>query len=292
MAFDQQGARGLFTEPTAKIEAFSAGNLEVRFVADLKSDDGRFANNGGLQECPHPITKISWDNAISISPKLAKELDIYPHGSRLQIARVELADDLNGRELAHVGEVTINGRTVRGPLHIQPGLSNYTILLPLGYGRTKSGHIGTNAGFSAYAVRTAGGMHVASGAKITLTGDRMPLANTQSHWSMEGRDLVREANLEEYRENPAFVKEIGMESETPSNLGEEGEKLSPAQRATEIPRGNSLYQTPQKGHGGFDGFHQWGMSIDLNTCVGCNACVVACQAENNIPIVGKDQSLR
>ena len=296
VAFDQQGARGLFRELPKKPEAFSAGNLEVRFIADHKTDDGRFANNGWLQECPDPITKIAWDNAISVSPAFAKELGIYPHGSLLQVARVELADDLNGRELAHVGEVTLGGRKIRGPLHIQPGLSTYTILLPLGYGRTKSGHIGTNAGFNSYAVRTADAMHVAGGAKITLTGERMPLANIQEHWSMEGRDLVREANLDEVQKpgglGLGYVKEIGMEAETPSNLGEVGEKMTPAQRAAEIPRGGSLYQTPHKDHGGFDGFHQWGMSIDLNTCIGCNACVVACQAENNIPIVGKDQSLR
>jgi molybdopterin-containing oxidoreductase family iron-sulfur binding subunit len=123
----------------------------------------------------------------------------------------------------------------------------------------------------------------------------MLLANTQEHWSMEGRDIIREANFEpaptpdgnSYQENPGFVKSIGMESHSPSILGEYGEKMSPQDRATKMPRGNSLYQTPA-----FDGHHQWGMSIDLGTCIGCNACVVACQAENNIPIVGKDQVLR
>jgi molybdopterin-containing oxidoreductase family iron-sulfur binding subunit len=292
VAFNQRGAGTLFRNPPAKPEAFSATNLEVRFIADHKLDDGRFANNGWLQECPDPVTKIAWDNAILVSPKFAKELGIYPKGSLLQVARVELADDLNGRELAHVGEVTLGGRKIRGPLHIQPGLSNYTIVLPLGYGRTMTGRVGTGAGFNAYTVRTAGAMHVATGAKITLTGERMPLANIQEHWSMEGRDLIREANYDEYHENPAFVKEIGMEAETPSTVGAVGEKMSPAERATQIPRGNSLYTTPSEKTGGFDGFHQWGMSIDLNTCIGCNACVVACQAENNIPIVGKDQSLR
>jgi molybdopterin-containing oxidoreductase family iron-sulfur binding subunit len=130
---------------------------------------------------------------------------------------------------------------------------------------------------------------------LSDTGARMFLANTQEHWSMEGRDIIREANFEpalkpdgnSYQENPGYVKKVGMESHSPSILGEYGEKMSPQDRATKIPRGNSLYDTPK-----FDGHNQWGMSIDLNTCIGCNACVVACQAENNIPIVGKDQVLR
>ena len=262
-------------------------SLEVRFVADYKVDDGRFANNGWLQECPDPITKIAWDNAILVSPKLGKALGIASKGSVLQVARDETNQFEKGREMAHVGEVTLAGRKVRGPLHIQPGLSDYTIVLPMGHGRTVSGRVGQGVGFSAYALRSSTAPHFASGATLALTGERAVLADLQEHWSMEGRDIVREANLDEYREKPDFVKEVGMEAETPSTIGEEGEKMTPAQRATEIPRGNSLYQTPK-----FDGVHQWGMSIDLNTCIGCNACVVACQAENNIPIVGKDQAVR
>jgi MoCo/4Fe-4S cofactor protein with predicted Tat translocation signal len=289
-AFNLAGVGALFND-TPKFAALSGRNLEVRFVADYKTDDGRFANNGWLQECPDPITKISWDNAIQISPVLARELGVYPAGALVQVARVEEADlDPAGKEKARVGEVSIGGRKVRGPIHIQPGLSNYTLILPLGYGRTVSGHVGQNAGFNAYALRTSEAPHFASGATLTLTGERVLLANTQAHWSMEGRDIVREANYEgaeSYRESPDYVKEVGMESETPSTVGAVGEAMTPAERATQIPRGNSLYSTPK-----FDGLHQWGMSIDLNTCIGCNACVVACQAENNIPIVGKDQALR
>jgi MoCo/4Fe-4S cofactor protein with predicted Tat translocation signal len=281
----------------------SASNLEVRFISDYKMDDGRFANNGWLQECPDPITKISWDNAILVSPKLGKELGIDPKGALLQVARKEEADFTRGQENAHVGEVTVGGRTIRGPIHIQPGLSNYTIVLPLGYGRTVTGHVGRGAGYNAYPLRTAAAPHFVTGARLTLTGERVFLANTQEHWSMEGRDIVREANLDEVQKEGgkglAYVNTIGMESHTPAVLGEEGARKPGESEAdykkrihgggaqAALPRGQSLYSTPN-----LDGYHQWGMSIDLNTCTGCNACVVACQAENNIPIVGKDQVLR
>ena len=111
--------------------------------------------------------------------------------------------------------------------------------------------------------------------------------NTQQHWSMEGRDLVREDNFDDFPEKSRYVRAIGLEAHSPSILGEEGDKMSLADQVSKLPRGNSLYVTPE-----FTGPQQWGMSIDLNTCTGCNACVVACQAENNIPIVGKGDRVR
>jgi molybdopterin-containing oxidoreductase family iron-sulfur binding subunit len=286
VSFNHRAGFARFTaQPPASI-TLSKDSLEVRFATDHKVDDGRFANNGWLQECPDPITKISWDNAILISPRLAKEIGAYPHGTALQVSRVENAEFNRGKEYAPVAEVTVNGRKITGPLHIQPGLANYTIVLPLGYGRAAAGRVGTGAGFNAYPVRTSETLGFATGATLRLTGERMKLANTQEHWSMEGRDIVREANLDEFQKNPAFVAGIGMESHTPPVYGKD--KNQPlAALATDTPRGQSLYEQPN-----FDGLHQWGMSIDLNTCIGCNACVVACQAENNIPIVGKDQVLR
>jgi molybdopterin-containing oxidoreductase family iron-sulfur binding subunit len=288
VALDLQRA-GSALAKTPALVALAKDNLEVRFITDHKMDDGRYANNGWLQECPDPMTKISWDNAILVSPRLAQELGIVPAGSLLQVARKEEAEFYQGRENARVFAVTLNGRQVTGPVHIQPGLANYTIVLPLGYGRTQSGHIGTGAGFSAYPLRTTDGLGFATGATLRDTGQRRQLANTQEHWSMEGRDIVREANYEgrdSYQENHDYVNSIGMESHTPPVLGKDAGK-DPAFIATTTPRGNSLYETPN-----LDGLHQWGMSIDLNTCIGCNACVVACQAENNIPIVGKDQVMR
>ena len=292
VSYDVRGSGALFRSPPKPVEILNAKNLEVRFVADHKMDDGRFANNGWLQECPDPMTKISWDNAILVSPKLGKELGIDPKGSLIQVARKEENEFYIGKENGRIYELTVNGRKIKGPLHIQPGLANYTVVVPLGYGRTVTGHVGTGAGFSAYPARTTAAMHTATGATLADTGTRILLANVQEHWSMEGRDIVREANRDEYKENPAYVRSVGLESHSPSILGEEGEKMKLGERSTAVPRGGSLYDTPSEKNGGFDGHHQWGMSIDLNTCIGCNACVVACQAENNVPIVGKDQVLR
>ncbi len=268
------------------LAALSKDSLEVRFTTDHKVDDGRFANNGWLQECPDPITKISWDNAILVSPRLGAELGIDPDGAAIQVARKELANYPQGKEAAHIGELTVNGITVKGPMHIQPGLSNWTVVLPLGYGREVSGRVGRGAGHNFYPVRTTGGFDIATDATLKTTGEIFFLANQQEHWSMEGRDIVREANKTEFDENPNFVDSFGIESHAPANLGPaKGDPL--AEVAVNTPRGNSLYETPD-----FEGIHQWGMSIDLNTCIGCNACVIACQSENNIPIVGKDQVMR
>ncbi len=285
VTFDQSGASGLFADAPS-YTALSEGNLEVRFAVDHKVDDGRYINNGWLQECPDPITKISWDNAILVSPRLASAIGIEPEGAMLQVARKDNAEYPLGKEAAPVVEIVVNGVTVRGPAHIQPGLSNWTVVLPLGYGREVTGRVGHGSGFNAYPARTSSTMDFATGATITVTDDVYLLANQQEHWSMEGRDIVREANKGEFDENPNFVDSFGIESHAPANLGPAKDEPLQEVSAT-TPRGNSLYENPD-----FTGVHQWGMSIDLNTCIGCNACVIACQAENNIPIVGKDQTLR
>jgi MoCo/4Fe-4S cofactor protein with predicted Tat translocation signal len=297
--FDAARARAAFQEQPKKVEPFSKSNLEVRIIADLKMDDGRFNNNGWLQECPDPITKISWDNAIMVSPRLGKELGIAPTGAAIPVARVEENEFEIGKEKAFIYTLKVGGQSITGPVHIQPGLANYTVVVSLGFGRKVTGRVGKDAGISAYPLRTVAAPDYTTGGTLTLAEGRKLLANTQEHWSMEGRDIVREANYDEFAKNPGYVDEIGTESHSPAIYGaeqtplndnklsrEERAKLA-TNRAKEIPRGGSMYSTPK-----FDGHHQWGMSIDLNTCIGCNACVVACQAENNIPIVGKDQVLR
>jgi Fe-S-cluster-containing dehydrogenase component len=169
-----------------------------------------------------------------------------------------------------VVEVSVGGRTVTGPIWIQPGQADYSLGLALGYGRQKLGRVGERVGFNAYALRAVGSENIAVGATIKPTGKTHQVTCTQDHWSLEGRPIIREANLEQYRKHPQFTK--GMNAEKPP---------------VELP----LYKNP------FDdlkktGLHQWGMSIDLNMCVGCSACMVACQSENNVPIVGKDQVRR
>lgn len=261
-------------------------NLELVFAVDACVDDGRYANNGWLQECPDPMTKMTWDNAIYVSPRLANELDIVAPDSALQITRKNANEVKDGRSFSPVAKISVGGREIIGGIQILPGLDNYSVVLPLGYGRKRIGRVGTSSGYSAYDVRSSDAMAFASGAKLELTGETIQLANTQEHWSMEGRAIVRESNLDDYAADPHWVDEMGMESHSPPILGE-NKGMTAQERSKETPRGGSLYEHPN-----YDGVHQWGMAIDLNVCSGCNACVVACQSENNIPIVGRDQVRR
>jgi MoCo/4Fe-4S cofactor protein with predicted Tat translocation signal len=242
----------------------TAASLDVVFYRDAKMDDGRNNNNGWLQELPDPITKLTWDNAVLLSPATAQELGVFSK---------ERATGQNQKFFNSKVEITLNGRKIVGPVWIQPGLADHTIGLALGYGREKTGRVGTGTGFNAYKLRSSDAMYYASGASVKDTGDKSyELATTQSHWSMEGRPVVREANLEQYRKNPKFAQRMKLEEPEDTNGKPVVSPLYP----------NPLDKT--KAHG----LHQWGMSIDLNRCVGCSACMIACQSENNIPIVGKE----
>jgi len=235
-------------------------NLEVVFIADSKVDDGRYINNGWLQEVPDVMTKLTWDNAALLSSKTAGELGIY---SGVQVQGITA----DGVYYSDVITITVDGRSLDVPFLVVPGHPDYSITLPLGYGHEKTGRVGQGVGFNAYQLRTSTAPHLVTGATVVKTSaKRHDFAITQEHWSMEGRDIVREAPIAYYKDNPGFVRALGIESHTPEN--------------------KSFYKTPA-----FDyvKYHQWGMTVDLTTCVGCNACVLACQAENNIPIVGKDQ---
>ncbi|MFP4357914.1 MAG: TAT-variant-translocated molybdopterin oxidoreductase [Puniceicoccaceae bacterium] len=288
-------ARALEEAPATPPDKTSAANLEVLFRPSGHTLDGRFANNGWMMECPDSMSKLTWDNAILVSPRLAKELEestgetIFAKKTLLneldQLQR-NSADFKRGKEQALVAELTVNGTVLTGPIHVLPGLANYTVVVPVGFGREICGPVGQGVGFDAYPAIPAANRWSATGASLRLTGDVYELANTQEHWSMEGRAILREGSVEEFAKKPEFVDKMGMESHSPPVYGKDKD-MPLSEKVSEIPMGGSMYKTPS-----FTAPQQWGMSIDLNLCTGCNACVIACQSENNIPIVGKDQVLR
>jgi len=248
----------------------SKDSLEVIFHRDYSVDDGRYSNNGWLQEMPDPITKMVWENVILLSKKTADDLRLrWPKNSEYH--RVE----------APLVKVSLDGREVIGPAWIQPGMADNVIGLALGYGRWKAGRVGNRAGYNAYRLRTSAQPCIATGATLSDTGRVHPLSTTQNHWAMEGRPIVREANLEQYHQHPNFAKDMDM-PEPPGPKDAQGRPLPMYPNPLDIPGKDG--KTPRE-----RALHEWGMSIDLNACVGCAACVMACQSENNVPIVGKDQ---
>jgi MoCo/4Fe-4S cofactor protein with predicted Tat translocation signal len=234
----------------------AADSIEFIFRPDPSVYDGRFANNGWLQELPKPVTKLTWDNAALISPKLAQKRD-FAH-------KVQSRGGEHGQVRTPLVDIELNGSKVTAAVWTVPGQAENTVVLPLGYGRSRAGYTGTNKGFNAYVVRTSNALWAAGDGKMTATGDSYPLACTQYHFNMEGRKILSTATLSEYQKNPDFAHE---HDETPS-------------------KDDSLYK-----EFGYPGY-AWGMAIDLTKCNGCNACVAACVSENNIPVVGKDQVMR
>lgn len=238
--------------PSATLAApATSGKIEVVFPADSKMDDGRYNNNGWMQELPDPITKTTWDNVAWISPATAKEFGVkHPkHASDHDV--IEIAFD--------------DGRSVIAPAYIVPGHADNSISLSLGWGREVVGKIGRGTGVNAYRLRTSTSPYYAVGAQITKLRRKFNVAHTQEHFSMEGRELVREQTLPEFNVAPDAVQSMGGDSHV-------------------APGYPSLFTHPP-----MDAPNQWGMAIDLNTCIGCATCTLSCQAENNIPIVGKEQ---
>ncbi len=293
-------ALGALRRGTFKAAAPSMESLEVVFVPSGHALDGRYANNGWMLERPDPMTRLTWDNPILISPVVAKEIGYNPSLSRMN-RMGQLMPEANeyaaGYEDAPIAELTLGDVSVRAPVHILPGLADYTLVLPVGLGRRKVGRVGLEPnqrdrgiGFD-YFLLTQGGLGALGGATLKLTGDHLDLANIQQHWSMEGRALLREANNTYFSDHPDFVDQMSPEAHSPPIYGpSKDDPLS--KKSIEQPRGGSLYDHPAFSGKNGEGIQQWGMTIDLNTCTGCNACVIACQSENNIPIVGKDQILR
>ncbi len=265
---------GTLPEPPAGLDS-----LEIAFQWDSKLYDGRFVNNGWLQETPDMVTSLTWGNAAVMSVATFKALGLQRDGQRIRIA--------------------VNGRSGYFPAQAIPGVADHCVLVSLGYGQTACGEVGYGSGFNAYPLRTSESPYFARGAAAKIVeedlllelddpeANRAPdrdgkvrvarweeLALTQEHNSMEGRALARDGALDEFHEDPDFSQYRGMDSHIPDNI--------------------SLYKPETKDGTPFnelDRNHQWAMTIDLSACIGCRACMVACQAENNIPIVGREQVL-
>jgi len=220
--------------------AAATGTYEVKFALDPTILDGRFANNGWLQELPKPWTRLTWDNAALISPQMAKDLGGLREGDRI--------------------ELKLKDRSVIAPVWPTPGHPDGVVTLHFGYGRQAGGKLANKFGFNAYALRTRDSMSVATGVTVDVKGGREKLACTQTHHSIEGRDIVRTLTLEDLTKG---------ETGAPPHFHDLGDKPP------------SLYPDWEYND------RKWGMVIDLSKCVGCNACVMACQSENNIPVVGK-----
>ena len=233
-------------------------SFEVVFPTDSRVLDGRYANNGWLQEVPDPITKLTWDNAALMSGATAEALGVEKDGQMISIE--------------------MGGKILEVPALVVPGHADYSLSISLGYGQEGVGRVGNGVGFNVYPIRNAGwGELFRSGAKVRAQPSVHELALTAEHYSMEGRALVREGTLDRLNDDPGFAKSEGMDAHIPENIS--------------LYKGPDYFaaDSPQNDNFPVDPHHQWGMTIDLNSCIGCNACVVACQSENNIPIVGKGQ---
>lgn len=241
----------------------SAGQLELVFALDYSVADGRFATNAWLQELPDPATKLTWDNALLMSPRTAAEFGV---GSGNRAGRDYTGD---------LVELRVGEQTLRTAVMVLPGLPDRVMVLALGYGRAQGlGAVAGQRGFDAYRLRSASAPWWTNSVSVRAVGDFYPLATTQEHWSLSPREGYEERRLVEYFTREQFAaKSDVLLKEWNHHMHE-----------IETKR---LYAPPEVMNQG----QQWAMVIDLTKCTGCSACVVACQAENNIPVVGKERVL-
>ncbi len=226
----------------------AANGDEINFRRDPSIYDGRFSNNAWLQELPKPLSKLTWDNPVLMSPAMADRLKL---------------------KSKDVVEIELQGKKLPMAVWIQAGHPDHSVTVYLGYGRRRAGRTGTGFGFDTYQLRNSAIAWFTTGVNIRPTGGFYQLASTQGYQTMDtgvgARPLVRHADVEEYKKNPQFAQEEVAKSPF------------------------TLYPTLP----GFDyskNPYAWGMAIDMNACVGCNNCIIACQSENNIAVVGKEQT--
>lgn len=239
------------------LSSSSSDDIELVIRADNTVFDGRFANNGWLQELPDPITKITWDNVAAMSPATADRLGVR--------ARKFGETDYD------LVTLEVNGTSVTMPAWILPGHADNSITVTTGYGRTSIGKVADDIGHNTFVFRTTSNMMVHPVVSVSMAAGTYPIACTQNHNQMEDRPLVREATLEEYRANPTFAPDMVY--------------VPGRQEDGNAPNlfNDQLFPSHQP---------QWGMAIDLNACTGCGVCTIACQSENNIPVIGKREVAR
>jgi molybdopterin-containing oxidoreductase family iron-sulfur binding subunit len=256
----RQAAQALVEDHRRTRATHRADRYELSLHESVPLRDGRHANNPWLQELPDPVTKLTWGNVAAVAPRLADKLGLSD------------GDVVSLRTAA--GEVQL-------PVFVQPGQHAGTISIALGYGRKRVGKAGQGVGVNVFPlatlVRGARSSWIA-GAALTRTGRREALAGTQSHFSMEGRPIILETTLAELA-GGAPAHGAGHEAGGHEAKGHEAD-------------GHGADGHPDLWPERPKGTHAWGMAIDLDACTGCSACVVACQAENNVPVVGKDQVQR
>lgn len=252
--------------------AAAGGPLEIAILPDPSVYDGRFTNNGWLQELPNPITKVTWENVALVSPATAARLNLNRGNDPREIAGGERGTSFINTHGNNTGADLVTLKFQGGsiekpvPVWISPGQPDDVVTIFLGYGRTRAGKIGTGLGYNAYDVQRSDAMYFGFG-EIAKTGEKADIASTQIHFNMEGRDILRTFDVDVFEADPT----IGHQAdEYPKTM-------------YDTATGTDVYQKQYAEN------HKWGMTIDLNSCVGCNACVIACQSENNIPVVGKEQ---
>ena len=261
--------------------------LEVAFRTG-RVGDGRDANNGWLQELPDIASMVVWDNPAMMSPNTAESLGVLPVGGR---------DPYTGRQMpqARMAKLTLDGRTIELPVWVLPGMPDNVVSLTVGYGRSVAGRVGDGVGFDVYPVRKAG-MWAATGATIARSGGTSTIASTQNHWSMEGRTSILRTLDKKWWDQHANGAEKEVTDEIYGQAYGTAE-LRLAERLGELshtPKNISIYENPLNAShldaapgSVYSQGPQWGMTIDLSACLGCGTCTVACQSENNIPIVGR-----
>ncbi len=234
LSYSDKGLRSSF----ADVKKASPKGTALLFYEKVGIGNGKYANNPWLQELPDPVTKATWDNYFCVSPSFAKENDLHNE----QVIRI------NGIEL---------------PVLVQPGQADNTVAVAVGYGRTKTGKVADGVGKNVFPLMSSHKGHrqnYLANVSTEKTGQQHVIATTQTHHSMEGRDLVREASLDTFVKDPKSIKQKKHDT--------------------------TLYKKTE-----FEG-HHWALVVDLNACTGCGACAIACQAENNVPVVGKDEVVK